>query len=491
MLTPWGLPGSSSRNPTRPATVMPIQTAESLLQAMRESELFNPEQLDRFARVLAPLGDDTQVLCRYLIQHEDVPAYQLRKLIHGKTAELIIGPYVVLDKLGEGGMGKVYKARDTRSGRVVALKVIRPHLLSNALVRARYSREVQTALSLNHPNIAAAYEAGEAGDRHYLALEFVDGLDLARLVRGHGTLTIPEACEYVRQAALGLQHAHDRGFVHRDIKPSNILVSGERHHVAATEPACVKILDMGLVRSVGFEEGFGGTELTRDGTVVGTPDYMAPEQAKNSSTVDHRADLYSLGATFYLLLTGKPPFPEGTAIEKILKHQGDRPPNLQKLRPDTPDELVRIVTRLLSKKPADRYATAQDLAEALLPLTLFPKEPAVAASAETPDPVMSSSSLHPVHAILPPEDVTAADAPSPPETQRQSTNLDRVSDPTPRPRPRPAPARRSTTKRARDKEPTRASLFWRWVLLAAIVLAMLGTVLATIIAIAFWYAGRR
>ena len=472
---------------------MPIQTAESLLQALKESELFSPGQLDRFARVLAPLGDDPQVLCRHLIQHERVPAYQLRKLIHGKAAELLIGPYVVLDKLGEGGMGKVFKAQDTRSGRLVALKVIRPQLLSNPLVLARYRREVQTALALNHPNIAAAYEAGESGDRHYLALEFVDGLDLARLVRGHGTLTIPEACEYIRQAALGLQHAHDRGFVHRDIKPSNILVSGERHHIAATVPAQVKILDMGLVRSVGFEEGLGGTELTRDGTVVGTPDYMAPEQAKNSSTVDHRADLYSLGAAFYLLLTGKAPFPEGTAIEKILKHQGDRPPNLQKLRPDTPDELARIVTRLLAKKPADRYATAQDLAEALLPLTQLTDKSAAQATEAKPGPNMSSSALHR------PVDTTPTEAPSPPESPRQTTQLDRVSDPTPRPRPRPGPARRPapatattttapTTRRVRIKAQSRVSLVWRWLLLAAIVLAMMGTVAAA--AVVIWLAGR-
>ncbi|MFO0800651.1 MAG: protein kinase [Gemmataceae bacterium] len=354
---------------------MVIASAESLVGAVRDSGLFAPAAVEALARAVAPFGDDTQGAIKHVVERELVPVYQLRKVIHGKTADLIVGPFVVLDKLGEGGMGKVYKARDTRTGRIAALKVVRPQLLANPVIRGRYEREVRAALSLRHPNIAAAYEAGEAGGKVYLALEFVDGIDLARLVRTYGVLPVPEACEYLRQAALGLAHAHAQGVVHRDIKPGNLVVAGERHHPDATEPAVVKLLDMGLVRSVGLDDELAG-DLTRAGTVVGTPDYMSPEQAKNSSLADHRADLYALGGAFYFLLTGKPPFPVGSPIEKLLKHQLDPPPPIQAVRPDVPDELARLINRLLAKKPEDRPQSAADVAAALWPLTKFTPESA-------------------------------------------------------------------------------------------------------------------
>jgi serine/threonine-protein kinase len=357
---------------TRDRTGMQIQTAEDLIEALRGSRLYTPEQVSALASELAPLGDDPQVLMRHLLHRDQITLYQLRKILHGKSADLFLGPYVISDKLGEGGMGKVYRARHTRTDREVALKVVRSNLLSNPTVRRRYDREVRAATSLQHPNIVSVFDAAELDGRVFLAMEFVDGIDLSRLIREHGMLWVAEACEYVRQASLGLQHAHEQGLVHRDIKPSNIIVSGERHIPDAAGRASVKILDMGLVRAVGFDDGGGGPDLTRAGTVVGTPDYMAPEQAKDSRTVDCRADLYSLGCAFYFLLTGKPPFHEGTGIEKLLKHQVDPPPPLQAARPDVPGELAAIVARLMAKKPDDRFATAYELAAALVPLTVYP-----------------------------------------------------------------------------------------------------------------------
>ena len=168
-----------------------------------------------------------------------------------------------------------------------------------------------------------------------------------------------------------MHYAHQAGFVHRDIKPSNIVVAGERHILGSSEPAIVKILDMGLIRSVGFTtsgDGSDGQDLTRAGTVVGTPDYMAPEQAKNSSTVDHRADLYSLGCTLYFLLAGRPPFPDGNAIEKIIKHQLEAPMPLQALRPEVPTEVAEVIAKLMAKSPVDRFPTALEAADALAPL---------------------------------------------------------------------------------------------------------------------------
>jgi serine/threonine-protein kinase len=352
---------------------MEIDSPESLIQVLRASRLFSADQLRVIVQEFAALGPDPTVLMRHLIQRKHISVYQLRKVIHGKARDLFLGQYIITDKIGEGGMGKVYRARQVRLNREVALKVVRPSLLANPVIRKRWDREVRAAGTLLHPNIVALFDSGEANGRHYLAMEFVDGLDLARLSLEYRPLEVAEACEYIRQAALGLQHAHDIGLIHRDIKPSNIVVAGERHLPQSTEPAIAKILDMGLVRAVGFQEdGPGGMDLTRAGTVVGTPDYMAPEQARNSSTVDHRADLYSLGCTLYFLLVGHPPFPDGSPIEKIIKHQIEVPTPVQALRRDVPDAVATVVARLLAKRPEDRYATAADVADALAPLTVYP-----------------------------------------------------------------------------------------------------------------------
>jgi serine/threonine protein kinase len=337
---------------------MQIDTSAELLFALRGSNLFDSEQLASMSRELQALGDDPPALMRHILEREWMSLYQLRKVLHGKTSELYLGAYLLIEKVGEGGMGKVYRARRLSDNRPIALKIIRPILLANPVIRKRYDREVASALTLKHPNIVEVFDAGEIDGRFYLAMEFVDGIDLARLVKEHRPLEVAEACEYVRQAALGLHYAHQAGFVHRDIKPSNIVVSGERHIAGATEPAVAKILDMGLIRS-------GGLDLTRSGTVVGTPDYMAPEQSKNSSTVDHRADLYSLGCTLYYLLASQPPFPDGNPLEKIIKHQLEAPLPLQALRRDVPATVAEIVAKLMAKSPDQRYPTALAAAEAL------------------------------------------------------------------------------------------------------------------------------
>jgi serine/threonine-protein kinase len=431
---------------------MPHQTTTELFDALRVSGLFPGDQLRAVLRDLEPLAGDTTACLHHLINTARLTVYQLRKVLNGKAAELIVGEYVITDRLGEGGMGKVYRARQVRVGREVALKIIRPKLLDNPVVRGRYEREVRAASALRHPNIVAVENAGESDGRTWLAMEFVDGVDLARLVKEHGILPVPEACEYLRQTALGLQHAHDVGFIHRDVKPSNIVVSGERHIPQAQGPARVKLLDMGLVRG-GLEEDEGGLELTRAGTVVGTPDYMAPEQGRNSSTVDHRADLYAVGSTFYFLLTGRPPFPDGTAIEKLLKHQVDPPPPLQAGRPDVPAELARVVARLLAKKPQERFESAGELAAALAPFTRYPADltfvtdPAeavpISPAAETTPPSSPGKTLadHPAHVEPVPEPAKPFEFPTDPSTEQlpmtdlQSTLVELREEPVVPPRP--------------------------------------------------------
>ena len=345
---------------------MALPTLDDVLSTLRASGLLAPDRYDALARDVAPHGDDLSAALKCIVKRKHVTFYQLKKALNGRGADLFVGPFVVLDKVGEGGMGKVFRARDTRDGLTVALKVVRAALLTNPVVRGRYEREVQATSKLDHQNIVRTLDAGATDGKFYMAMEFVDGIDLSRLMKTCGALEVPEACEYVRQAALGLQHAHDRGFVHRDVKPSNIVVAGERHVPQATEPAVVKLLDLGLSRALDPDE-MVSPNLTRDHTVVGTPDYMAPEQAKNSKGVDTRADLYSLGCTFYYLLAGRVPFSAPTAIEKILAHHSEVATPIQALRPQVPNAVAELVARLMAKTPDERPQTAAEVAVRLEP----------------------------------------------------------------------------------------------------------------------------
>jgi serine/threonine protein kinase len=352
---------------------MDTGTADQLLQALRDCGLHSPDQVSFAERTVAAGGEPAQIADALQTAGVLTP-YQARKVKIGRVGELIFGPYFILDKIGEGGMGKVYKAIHVKDRQVVALKVVRPQLMTNRVVLRRYKREAAAAGALDHPNIVSLYDADEVNGRYYIAMEYVDGLDLARMMKMYGNPPISglpqyqEAAEYIRQVAVGLAHAHGRGMVHRDIKPSNILVYGSRALPGTAGEATVKILDMGLVRGV-FDEESSRSELTRDGTVVGTPDYMAPEQAKNSSGVDARADLYSLGCALYFLLKGQPPFPDGSPIDKLLRHQLDPPPDIRTSRPDVPAGLAAVIDKLLKKDPAERYQTAEEVAVALSPYT--------------------------------------------------------------------------------------------------------------------------
>src|ERR1043165_812136 len=257
--------------------------------------------------------------------------------------------YRILKKLGEGGMGTVYLAEHVRMQRSVALKVMRPSLLRNTLAVDRFHQEVRAASQLSHPHIVTAYDADEAGSGpdlvHFLVMEFVEGETLAAYVKRKGPLPVDEACRLIRQAALGLQHAHGKRMVHRDIKPENLILA---------KNGIVKILDFGLAR-LGQLQG-AQPHITGEGMLMGTVDYMAPEQAGDSHGVDIRADIYSLGCSLYPLLAGRGPFPTGTFTERLLQHSDKQPPDLRQLRPNVPPELAAIVKKMLAKKPAERFA---------------------------------------------------------------------------------------------------------------------------------------
>jgi WD40 repeat protein/tRNA A-37 threonylcarbamoyl transferase component Bud32 len=268
--------------------------------------------------------------------------------------------YRIVDVLGRGGMGAVFKAEHRLMRRLVALKVIRADLVDRPGTVERFRREVEAAAKLTHPNIVTAHDAEQAGGVHFLVMEYVEGTNLADMVEQRGPMSVQQACICARQTALGLQHALERGMVHRDIKPHNLLL---------TPSGWVKVLDFGLARFV-RESAAGEGEaagLTQSGTLMGTPDFMAPEQADDPHTADIRADLYSLGCTLYFLLAGHPPFPKGTLVEKMAAHRRDTPRPLTELRRDVPLELAAVVARLLAKTPAERYQTPAEVAQALVP----------------------------------------------------------------------------------------------------------------------------
>jgi WD40 repeat protein/predicted Ser/Thr protein kinase len=265
--------------------------------------------------------------------------------------------YRVLELLGAGGMGWVFKAEHRLMERTVALKVIRRDLMNRPTAAERFVLEVRAAARLSHPNIVTAHDAEQAGDVHFLVMEYVHGESLESLVHRQGTLSVVQSCDAVRQAALGLQHAHERGMVHRDVKPANLL---------RTPDGTVKVLDFGLAR---FASEARGGPLTPEGAVLGTPDYVAPEQALDPQRADIRADLYSLGCTLYFLLAGRPPFGEGTVLQKLMAHQGETPRPLSVRRPALPRKLTELIERLLAKDPAQRPQTPMEVAQALLPFT--------------------------------------------------------------------------------------------------------------------------
>jgi serine/threonine-protein kinase len=332
-------------------------TVAGLVAALRQSALLEPAQLAE-VESLARSGPDVADLCRDLVRRKWVTVYQLKQLFLGRGTNLVLGQYVVLDLLGEGGMGQVLKARHRRLDRIDALKVIRDEHVSDPGALQRFLREARAAARLQHPNIVTVYDADEASGTHFIAMEFVEGVDLAQIVRKFGPLNVGSATDYIRQAAIGLQHAHEKGLVHRDIKPANLLVTADGK--------TVKILDMGLARLHNLEDD-GKSALTQTGVVMGTPDYMAPEQALDSSTVDIRADVYSLGCTLYFLLTGSAPFPLGSLTQKLLWHQQREPEPLEVKRPDLPAELLAVVRKMMAKERTQRYQTPTEAASALEP----------------------------------------------------------------------------------------------------------------------------
>jgi serine/threonine protein kinase len=401
-------------------------TVSEFLDLVRRSGVVEEKRLDAYVeklRTAESVPAEPAKLAGLLVRDGLVTQFQAEQILLGKWRRFTIGKYKVLERLGSGGMGSVYLCEHKLMRRRVAVKVLPSAKARDESALHRFYREARAVAALDHANIVHAYDIDQDGDLHFLVMEYVDGASLQELIRKTGPMDPIRAAHYIRQAAMGLAAAQQRGLVHRDIKPGNILID---------RTGCVKILDMGLARFFNDEDD----NLTKkfDENVLGTADYLAPEQAIDSHEVDVRADIYSLGATFYFMLTGKTPFGDGTVAQKLIWHQTRQPKSLASVRPDLPAGMAAVVDKMMAKDPGQRYQTPAALAEALAPWTQTPIGPpaeaemprlslaaAGAAPAPLTDPTVVSSGSAP------------AAAPSSARTWQVKTPASRPASPSPRP----------------------------------------------------------
>lgn len=334
-------------------------TSERFLEIVVKSGLVKQSVADRVekkvrAKLKGELPTSPRKLAKVFSANNLLTDWHVEKLLNGKYKGFFLGNYKLLGHIGTGGMSSVYLAKHTRMGDKRAIKVLPKSRVNDATYLARFQLEAQAIASLNHPNIVLAHDIDNEDDVHYIVMEYVDGLDLHQLVKRDGPFAFSTAAEVIAQAARGLEHAHSKGVIHRDVKPANILIDQEGR---------VKILDMGLALvSAGANESL---TVANNENVLGTADYLAPEQAINSHGVDQRADIYGLGCTLYYLIAGRPPFGDGTLAQRIARHQTELPPSLRKVRIDCPGELEGICFKMMQKDPKYRYQTAHDVAVAL------------------------------------------------------------------------------------------------------------------------------
>jgi serine/threonine-protein kinase len=346
-----------------PAMNPTLVDRDTFLKNLRKSKLLTNQQ---FRLAIDKLGDlqDGREIAKALASWKLLTKFQARMLLAGGTTGFFIGSYRILEQIGQGGMGRVYKAMHRTMNRVVALKVLAPQVVGSARAQELFLREVQAAAQLSHPNIVMAFDANEQDGRHYLAMEFVEGPNLERYVTKHGSLPVGRACEIIFQTANGLQYAFEKGMIHRDIKPANLLL----HREPGAGTIQVKILDFGLARLHHPSQADGSESiLMKQNTVMGTPDFLSPEQSRNLHETDIRSDLYSLGCTFYYLLTGRVPFPGGSTMDKLIRQNGELVQPIEEVRPDVPVPIRAIVHKLLAKNPDDRFQTPDELMDALAP----------------------------------------------------------------------------------------------------------------------------
>lgn len=337
-------------------------TAASFLAGVKQSGLVEPSRVDALVAELQQNGIDCNDSCDLataMVDRKILTEWQSDKLLQGRHKGFILGRYRLLSLLGAGEMSAVYLAEHILMERRCAIKVLPANKVQDTSYLGRFHREARAVASMNHSNIVRAYDVDkqtESGtDIHFLVMEYVEGRNIEQIVKEQGPLDYVSAVDYIRQAADGLGHAHQSGMVHRDVKPGNLLIDST---------GVVKLLDLGLARFFKTSDEESLT-IKHDEKVLGTADYLAPEQAVDSHQVDARADIYSLGCTMYFALTGHPPFTDGTLVQRLLAHQTKSPPSVRYERPDIDEALLQILDKMMAKKAAERYQTAAEVSEAL------------------------------------------------------------------------------------------------------------------------------
>ncbi|MBL8794153.1 MAG: serine/threonine protein kinase [Planctomycetia bacterium] len=339
-------------------------TIEAFLEVVRQSELVDAKRLQacvQRANAAKPPATPRE-LSEFMVKDGLLTNHQAVLLVKGRHDCFRIGPYRILERLGFGATSNVYLCEHRATHARVAVKAMASGKTKDPVALKRFYREARAASSLDHPNIVRVRDVDWDDSAEFMVMDYVDGASIQDIVQRFGAMDPTRAAHYISQAALGLQFAHEAGLVHRDIKPGNILID---------RTGAVKILDMGLARFLQEDDA----RLTT-GEVLGMPEYLSPEQAVDSHNVDRRADIYSLGAVFYFMLTGKAPyFEEKSSAGKLLSKEKRPPKPIKELRPEVPDELVAIVERMMAKKPDDRFQAARDIEDALSPWNETPIDP--------------------------------------------------------------------------------------------------------------------
>jgi serine/threonine protein kinase len=404
-------------------------SAEEFVDLVRKSGVVDEKRLDTYVQQLRSgnsFPDEPGKMAGLMVRDGLLTHFQAEQVLLGKWRRFTIGKYKVLERLGSGGMGSVYLCEHKFMRRRVAVKVLPAAKAEDPASLERFYREARAAAALDHPNIVRAYDIDQDENLHFLVMEYVDGASLQEIIKKTGPMNVLRACHYTRQAAIGMQHAHEAGLVHRDIKPGNLLVD---------RTGTVKVLDMGLARFFHDEEDI----LTKkyDESVLGTADYLAPEQALDSHGVDIRADVYSLGATFYFCLTGQPPFNEGTVAQKLIWHQTRQPKPVRSVRADVPETVAAVIDKMMVKDRAKRYQNPAQVADALAPFTTKPIPP----PPETEMPRLSPAAMggsSEMSATMAPGSTVPQRTPAPAPSSPPPTHA------TPAPRPVAAPAAAAT-----------------------------------------------
>ena len=409
---------------------MAESSAKNLLKLLEKSGIADQDELKESLGSLSAKLDGsavgTQQLTDHLIESGIITQWHAGKLLAGKYKGFFLDKYKLLGHLGTGGMSSVYLAESKNTRKKRAIKVLPKKKVSDKSYLDRFYREGKAAASLNHPNIVRVYDINNSGDTHYMVMEYVQGKDLYETVRDDGAMPIDEAVDSIFQSAEGLLHAHEKGMVHRDIKPANLL---------RTESNSIKILDLGL--ALFNSEGEESLTVLYNEKVMGTADYLSPEQAVNSHEVDHRADIYSLGCTLYFLVTGRPPFDKGTLAQRIAMHQSKEPDNILEIREDCPQAIVDICTKMMRKNPDDRFADCNDVMKTLTeyrnspdtfkldlppPTPMVEKKPEPAKEVDTEPAVAKSNDRYSIDTMMPGSSSTRiANAPAIRRKRRKST----------------------------------------------------------------------